>query len=162
MKSAHQNTPFGVVYTRPPSVQSFSHVQLFSTPWITARQASLSITNSQSLLKFMSIESVMPSNHLILCRPLLRLPSIFPSIGVFSNESVLCMRWPKYWSFSFSICPSNEYSGLISFKMGWFDLLAVQVTLKSLPTPQFKSTNSSVFSLLYGIALIHTWLREKP
>ena len=114
------------------SVQSLSHVQLFVTPWTAAHQASLSITNSWSLLKFMSIESVMPSNHLILCRPLLLLPSIFPSIRVFSNESALRMRWPKYWSFSFSINPSNEYSGLISFRMDWLDLLAVQGTLKSL------------------------------
>ena len=122
-------------HARPPSIQfsrSLSHVWLFATPWTAARQASLSITNSQSLLKLMSIESVMPSNHLILCRPLLFLPSIFSSIRVFSNESVLHIRWPKYWSFSFSISPSNEYSGLISFRMGWFDLLAVQGTLKSL------------------------------
>ena len=102
------------------------------TPWITARQASLSITNSWSLLKLTFIESVMPSNHLILCHPLFLLPSIFPSIKVFSNESVLCIRWPKYWSFSFSISPSNEYSGLISFRIEWFDLLAVEGTLKSL------------------------------
>ena len=112
------------------SVQSLSRVWLFATPWTAAHQASLSITNSQSLLKLMSIESVMPSNHL--CRPLLLLPSIFPSIRVFSNESVLCIRWPKYWSFSFSISHSNEYSGLISFRMVWLDLLAVQGTLKSL------------------------------
>ena len=102
-----------------------SHVQLFATPWTAAHQASLSITNSQSLLKLMSIESVMPSNHLILCRPLLLSPSIFPSIRVLSNESVLRIRWPKYWSFSFNISPSNEYSGLISFRMDWLDLLAV-------------------------------------
>ena len=114
------------------SVQSLSHVQLFVTPWTAAHQASLSITNSRSLLKLMSIELVMPSNHLILCRPLLLLPSIFPSIRVFSNESSLCMRWPKYWSFSFSISPSNEHPGLISFRMDWLDLLAVQGTLKSL------------------------------
>jgi len=114
------------------SVQSLSCVQLFSTPWTAARQASLSIINSRSLLKLLSIESVMPSNHLILCRPLLLLPSIFPSIRVFSNESVLHIRWPKYWSFSFSISPSNKYSGLISFRMDWLDLLAVQGTLKSL------------------------------
>ena len=113
-------------------VQSLSPVQLFATPWTAASQASLSITNSQSLLKLMSIESVMPSNHLILCHPLLLLPSIFPSIKIFSNESVLPIRWPKYWSFSFSISPSNEYSGLISFRMDWLDLLAVQGTLKSL------------------------------
>ena len=114
------------------SVQSLSCVQLFVTPWTAARQASLSITNSQSLLKHMSIESVMPSNHLILCRLLLFPPSIFPSIRGFSNESVLHIRWPKYWSFSFSISPSNEYSGLISFWMDWLDLLAVQGTLKNL------------------------------
>ena len=107
------------------SVQSLSCVQLFVTPWTAAHQASLSITNSQSLLILMSSESVMPSNHLILCHPLLLPPSVFPSIRVFSNESVLCIRWPKYWSFSFSICPSNEYSGLISFRMDWLDLLAV-------------------------------------
>ena len=108
------------------SVQSLSHVRLFATPWTAARQAPLSITNSQSLLKLMSIESVMPSNHLILCHPLLLLPSIFPSIRVFSNESVLRIRRPKYWSFSFSISPSNEYSGLISIRMDWLDLLAIQ------------------------------------
>ena len=113
------------------AIQSISFVQLFAIPWTEAHQASLSITNSQSLLKLMSIESVMPSNHLILCRPLL-LPSIFPSIRVFSNESTLNIRWPKYWSFSFSISPSNEYSGLISFRIDWFDLLAVQGTPKSL------------------------------
>ena len=107
------------------SVQLLSHVRLFATPWTAARQASLSITNSQSLLKLMSIESVMPSNHLILCHPLLLLPSIFPSIRVFSNESAFRIRWPKYWSFSFNISPSNEYSGLISFRMDWLDLLAV-------------------------------------
>ena len=106
-----------------PSVQSLSHVRPFATPWSAARQASPSITNSQSLLKPMSIESVMPSNHLIFCRPLLLLPSIFPSISVFSNESALCIRWPKYWSFSLSIRPSNEYSGLISFRWaGWISL----------------------------------------
>ena len=115
------------------SIQSLRCVQLFATPWTAARQASLSITNSQSLLKLMSIESVMPSNHLILCHPLL-LPSIFPSIRVFSNESVLCIRWPKYWSFSFSTSPSNEYSRLISFRMDWLGLLAVQGTLKNLLT----------------------------
>ena len=113
------------------SVQSLSHVQLFATQWTAACQASLSITNARSLFKLMSIESVMPSNYIILCHPLLPL-SIFPSIRVFSNESVLCIRWPKYWSFSFSISPSNEYSGLISFRTDWLDLLAVQGTLKSL------------------------------
>ena len=105
------------------SVQSLSRVQLFATPWTAEHQASLSITNSRSLLKLMSIESVMPSSHLILCRPLFLLPSIFPSIRVFSKEFALCIRWPKYWSFSFSISPSNEYSGLISFRIDWFDLL---------------------------------------
>ena len=110
-----------------------------TTPWTTAQQACLSISSSWSLLKVMTIKSVMPSNHLILCRPLLLLPSIFPSIRVFSNESVLHIRWPKYWSFNFNISSSNEYSRLISFRIDWFDLLAVQGTLKSLPTPQFKS-----------------------
>ena len=114
------------------SVQSLSHVQLFATPYISARQASLSITNSRSSLKLTSIKSVMPSNHLILCHPLLFLPSNFPSIRVFSDESVLHIRWPKYWSFSFNISPSDEYSGLIAFRMDWLDLLAVQGTLKSL------------------------------
>ena len=114
------------------SVQSLSCIWLFETPWTAAHQASLSITNSWSLLKLMSIESVMPSNHLILCRALLLLPSIFPSIRVFSNESALRIWQPKYWSFSFSISPSNEYSGLISFRMDWLDLLAVQGTLESL------------------------------
>ena len=111
-------------------VQSLSHVRLFATPWTAVCQASLTITNSQSLPKLMSIESVMPSNHLILCRPLLLLPAIFPSIRVFSNESALRIRWPEYWSISFS--PSNEYSGQISFRIDWFDLLAIQRTLKSL------------------------------
>ena len=114
------------------SAQSFSGVLLFATPWTAALQASLSITISWSLLKLMSIESVMPSNHLVLCHPLLLLPSIFPSIRVFSHESVLSIRWSKYWSFSFSISPSNEYLGLISFRMDWLDLLAVQGTFKSL------------------------------
>ena len=114
------------------SVQSLSHVQLFATPWIAARQASLSITNSQTSLKLMPIESVMPFSHLILCSPLLLLPPIPPSSRVFSNESTLCIRWPKYWSFSFSISPSNEHPGLISFRIDWLDFLAVQGTLKSL------------------------------
>ena len=119
-----------------------SRVRLFATPWTAARQASLSITNSRSLLKLMSTESVMPSNHLILCCPLLLLPPIFPSIRVFSNESVLRIRWPKDWSFCFSISPSNECSGLISFRMDWLDLLAVQGTLKSLP--QHHSSKTSI------------------
>ena len=125
-------------------LSSFSHVRLFATPWTAAHQASLSFTISQSLLKFMSIESVMPSNHLILCRPFLLLPSIFPSIRVFSKESVLHIRWPKYWSFSFSISPSNDYSGLISFRIDWFDLLAVQGTLKG-----FLLHHSSKASILW-------------
>ena len=124
------------------SVQSLSRVQLFATPWITAHQASLSITNSRTSLRLMSIESVMPSNHLILCRPLLLLPPIPPSIRVFSNESTLPMSWPKYWSFSFSIIPSKEIPGLIS-RMDWLDLLAVQGTLKSLL--QHHSSKASFF-----------------
>ena len=137
------------------SVQSLSHVRLFVTPWTTACQASLSITNSQSLLKFISIESVMPSNHLILCRPLLFPPSIFLSIRVFSNKSVLQIRWPKYWSFSFSISPSSEYSGMISFRMDWLDLLAVQGTLKSLL--QHHSSKASILRLsLQSNSYIHT------
>ena len=135
------------------SVQLLSRVQLVVTPWTAACQASLSITNSRSLPKLMSIKSVMPSNHLILCHPLLFLPSIFPSIRVFSNKSALHIRWPNYWSFSFNISPSNEYSDLISFRMDWLDLLAVQGTLESSPTPQFKSINSSVLSFLYSPTL---------
>ena len=124
-------------------VQSLSHVQLFVVQWTTACHASLSITNSQNLLKLMSIELVMPSNYLILCCPLLFLPSIFPSIRVFSNESALYIRWTKYWSFSFNISPSNEHPGLISFRMDWLDLLAVQGTLKSLL--QHHSSKASIF-----------------
>ena len=124
------------------SVQLLSHVQLFATPWTAAHQASPSITNSQSLLKHVSMELGMPSNHLILCLPLLLLPSVFPSIRVFSKESVLCIRWPKDWIFSFSISPSNEYSGLISFMTDWFDLFAVQGTLKSFP--QHHSSKASI------------------
>ena len=141
------------------SVQSFSHVRLFATLWIAAHQASLSITSSRSLLKFMSIKLVMPSSHLILCCPLLLLPPIPPSIRVFSKESTLHMRWPKYWSFSFSVSPPNDHSGLISFRMDWLDLLAVQGTLKeSSPTLQFKSINFSSQSNSH----IHTWPLEKP
>ena len=132
------------------SVQSLSHAWLFAAPWTAACQAPLSITSSQSLLKLMSIESVMPSNHLILCHPLLLLPAILPSIRIFSNVSVLHIRWPKYWSFSFSISPFHEYSGLISFRIDKFDLLVVQESQESSPTPQFKSINSLVLSLLYG------------
>ena len=128
------------------------------TPWTAAHQASLSVTNSQSLLKCMSIESVMPSNHLILCRPLLLLPSIFPSIRVFSHESVLHTRWPKYWSFSFSISPSNEYSGLISFRINWLDLLTVQGTLKSLL--QHHSSKASILwhSTFFIVQLSHPYM----
>ena len=129
-------------------IQSF---WLFVTPWTAARQASLSFTTSQGLLKLLSIESVMPSNHLILSRPLLLLPSVFPSIRVFSNESVLHIRWPKYWSFNTS--PSNQYSGLISSSIEWLDLLAVQGTLKSSPAPQLESINFSAFSLVYSPTL---------
>ena len=132
------------------SVQLLSRVQLFAIPWTAVCQDSLSITNSQSLPKLMSIESVIPSNHLILSGPLLLLPLIFPSIRVFSNESALHIRWPKYWSFSFSISSSNKHPGLISFRMDWFDLLALQGTLKSSPTPQFKSINSLALSFLYS------------
>ena len=123
------------------------------TPWTAARQAFLSITNSRSLSKSMSVESVMPSNHLILCCPLLLLPSICPSIRVFSNGSALCIRWPKDWSFSFNIRPSNERPGLICFRMDWFDLLAVQGTQESPSSPQFKSINSSALSFLYSPTL---------
>ena len=143
------------------SVQSLSHVPLFVTPLTAALQASLSITNSRRLLKLMSIVSVMPSNHLILWRPLLLLPSIFPRIRVFSKDSLLLIRGPKYWSFSFSISPSSEYSGLISFRMNWLDLLAVQGTLKSLlqytvQKHQFFGTQLSLWSNSH----IHTWLRK--
>ena len=145
------------------SVQSLSRVRLFATPWISALQASPSITNSQSSLKFMPIELVMPSSHLILCRPLLLLPPIPPSIRVFSNESTLCMRWPKYWSFSFSNSPSKEHPGLI-FRMDWLDLLAVQGTLKRV----FSNTTVQKHQF-FGVQLssqfnshIHTWLLEKP
>ena len=140
------------------SVQSLSHVWLSATPWTAACQASLSITNSCSLLKLMSIETVIPSNHLILCHPLLLLPSIFPSIRVFSNESVLCIRWPQYWSFSFIISPSNEYLGLISFRMDWLDLLAVQGTLKSLL--QHHSSKASILqhSGFFTVQLSHPYM----
>ena len=140
------------------SVQSLCRVWLFVTPWTTARQASLSITNSRSPPKPISIESVMPSNHLILCRPLLLLPSIFPSIRVFSSESALCIRQPKYWSFSFSISPSNERSRLISFRMDWLDLLAVQGTLKSLL--QHHSSKASVLrcSAFFIVQLSHPYM----
>jgi len=140
------------------SVQSLSPVQLFATPWTAARQASLSITNSRNPPKPMSIESVMPSNYLILCRPLLLLLSIFPSIRVFSNESALRIRWPKYWSFSFSISPSNEYSGLISFKMDWLDLLAVQGTLKSLLNYHSSKALILQYSVFFTVQLSHPYM----
>ena len=145
-------------HLRFSSVQSLSRVQLFVTPWTVARQASLSITNSWSLLRLMSIESVMPSNHLILCCPLLLLPSIFPSIRVFSNESFLHIRRTKYWSFSFSIGPSNEYSGLISFKMDWLDLLAVQVTLKCLFQHHSSKTSILWCSAFFIVQLSHPYM----
>ena len=140
------------------SVQLLSHVRLFETPWTAAHEASLSVTNSRSLFKLMFIESVMPSNHLILCRPLLFLPSIFPSIRVFSNESVLHISWPKYWSFRFNISPSNEYSELISFRMDWFDLLAVQRTLKSLL--QHHSSKASILrhSAFFIVQLLYPYM----
>ena len=140
------------------SVQWLSRVRLFATPWTAACQASLSITNSQSLPKLMSIELVMPFNHLILCCPLLLLPSIFPSIRIFSNKSILHMRWPKYWSFSFNISPSNEHSGLISFRMDWLDLLAVQGTLKSLL--QHHSSKASILrgSAFFIVQLTHPYM----
>ena len=143
------------IYVTFSSVQSHSHVQLFATPWTAARQASLSITNSQSLLKLMSIESVMTYNHLILCRPLLLPPSIFPSIRVFSNESALRIRWQKYWSFSFNISLSNDYSGPISFRKDWLHLLAVQGNLKSLL--QHPSSTASILqhSTFFTVQLSH-------
>ena len=140
------------------SVQSLSHVQLFAAPWTAACQASLSISKSQSLLKLMSIELMMPSNHLILCQPLLLLPSVFHSIRVFSKESILCIRWPKYCSFSFNTSPSNEYSGLISFRMDWLDLLADQGTLKSLL--QHHSSKASILwrSAFFTVQLSHPYM----
>ena len=140
------------------SVQSLSHVRLFATPGTSAHQASLSITTSRSLPKLMSIDSVMPSNHLILCTPLLLLPLIFPSISVFSNESALRIRWPKYWSFSFNISPSNKHPGLISFRMDWLDLLAVQGTLKSFL--QHHSSKASILwhSAFFTVQLSHPYM----
>ena len=140
------------------SVQSYSHIRFFATPWTAACQASLLVTNSQSLLKLMSIEFVMPSNHLILCCPLIPLPSIFPSIRVFSNESVLPIGWPEYWSFSFSISPSNDYSRLISFRIDWLDLLAVQGTLKNLL--QLHSSKASILqcSAFFIVQISHPYM----
>ena len=145
-----------VVFSQSNSVQLLSRVRLFVTPWAAAGQASLSITNSRSLLKLMSIESVMPSSHFILCCPLL-LPSIFPSIRVFSNASALRIRWPKYWSFSFSNSPSNEHPGLISFRMGWLDLLAVQGTLKSLLQHHSSKASILLCSAFFTVQLSHLY-----
>ena len=148
---------YGCTASQFSSVQSLSRVWLFATPWIAARQASLSITNTRSSLKLMSIESVMPSIHLILCCPLLLLPPIPPSISIFSNESTLCIRWPKYWSFSFSISPSKEHPELISFRMDWLDLLVVQGTLKSLL--QHHSSKASILwhSAFFTVQLLHPY-----
>ena len=140
------------------SVQLLSRVRLFATPWIAAHQASLSIPNSQSSLRLTSIESVMPSSHLILCHPLLLLPPIPPSIRVFSNESALRIRWPKYWSFSFSICPSNEHPGLISFRMDWLDLLAAQGTLKSLLRHHSSKALILQCSAFFTVQLSHPYM----
>jgi len=156
-----QTSCVGSIQGHFSSVQLLSRVQLFATPWTTAHQAFLSITNSRSLLKFISIESVMPSNHPTLCRPLLLLPSIIPSIRVFSGESVLHIKWPKYWSFSFNISPSSEFSGLISFRMDWLDLLAVQGTLKSLL--QHHSSKGSVLqcSAFFIVQLSHPYMTTR-
>ena len=142
----------------PQSVQLLSHVWLFVTPWTAAHQVSLSITNSQGLLKLVSIDSVMPYNYLILCHPLLLLLSIFPCIRVFSNKSVLCYRWPKYWSFSFNIRPSNEHSGLISFRMNWLDLLAVQGTLKNLLQHHSSKPYVLQCSAFFKVQLSHPYM----
>ena len=145
------------IYVFKISVQLLSYVQLFAIPWTVAHQASLSITSSWNLLKLMSIRLVMPSNHLF-CQPLLLLPSVFPSIRVFANESVLHIRCPKYWSFSFSICPSNEYSGLISYRIGWFDLLTVQVTLKSLLQHHTSKASIIQHSAFFMVQLSHPYM----
>ena len=159
-RQIEENILFSCFWIR--SVQLLSRVQIFVTPWTTAHQASLSITNSWSPPKPMSIELVMPSHHLVFCHPLLLLPSIFPSIRVFVNESVLGIRWPKYWSFNFNISPSSEHPGLISFRKDWFDLLAVQGILKSLL--QHHSSKTSFGALLSSESNSHilTWLLEKP
>ena len=145
------------------SVQLLSHVQLFATPWTAARQASLSIPNSRSLFKLVPIESVMPSSHLILCHPLPLLPPIPPSIRIFFSESTLLMRWPNYWSFSFSISPSSEHPGLISFRMDWLGLLAVQGALKSLPQHHISKASILRRSALFTVQLSHPYMTtEKP
>ena len=162
MAKKHVKTCSTLLIIQFSSVQSLSRVQLFATPWIAARQASLSITNSRSSPRLTSIDSVMPSSHLILCRPLLLLPPIPPTIRVFSNESTLHMRWPKYWSFSFSIIPSKEIPGVISFRMHWLDLFEVQGTLKSLL--QHHSSKASILrrSAFFTVQLSCTWPLEKP
>ena len=147
-----------IIHQEVQSVQSLSRVWLFLTPWITALQDFLSITNSQSLPKLMCIESVMPSHYLILCRPLLLLPPIPPSIRVFSNESTLCMMWPKYWSFSFSISPSNEHPGRVSFRMDWLDLLAVQGTIKSLLQHHSSKASTLWRSAFFTVQLSHPYM----
>ena len=158
----HLHPPGGfkekILQTIITSVQLLSHVQLFVTPWTAAHQASRSITNSQSLLKLRSVESVVPSNHLILCRPLLLQPSIFPRIRVFSNESVLPFRWPKYWSFSFSIRPSDKYSGPISFRIDWFEFYAIQGTLKSLLQHQHLKASVLKHSAFFMVQLSHLYM----
>ena len=156
----HDWVAFTFTFIQFSSFQLLSHVWPFATPWTAACQASLSITNSRSLLKLMSIESVMPFDHLILCHPLLLLPSNFPSIRVFSNESVLRIRWPKYWSFSFNISPSNEHSGLISFGMDWLDLLAVSRVFSNTTVQKHQFFNTQLY--LQSNSHIHTWLLEKP
>ena len=159
-----ESCPFNIPFTYikslyvHSSVQLLSHIGLFATPWTAARLASLSITNSHSLVKLMLIESVMPSNYLILCCPLLLLPSIFPSIRLFSNESVLRIGWPNYWSFSFNISPSNEYPGLISFRMDWLDLLAVQGTLKSLIQHHSSKALTLQCSAIFIVQLSHPYM----
>ena len=149
---------FHLTLVRISSVQSLSSAQLFATPWITARQVSLPITNTQCPPKPMYFESVMPSNHLILCHPLLLLPSIFPSIMVFSNESALRMRWPKYWSFSFNISPSNEHPGMNTFSIDWLDLLAVQGTLKSLLQHHSSKASILLHSAFFKVQLSHPYM----
>ena len=140
------------------SVRSLSHIRLFATPWTAARQVSLSLTNSRNLLRLISIESVMPSNHLVLCHPLFVPPSIFPSIRVFSNESLLRIRWPKYWSFNLNISPSNEHPGLISFRMDWLDLLAIQGTLKSLLQHYSSKASILLCSAFFIVQLSHPYM----
>ena len=152
------NEPLNIIVIQFNSVQSLSRVWLFATPWTTACQASLSITNSWSSPKPMSIVSVMPSSHLILCRPLLLLPSIFPNVRVFSNESALHIRWPKYWSFSFNISPSNEHPGLVSFRMDWLDLLAVQGTLTSLLQHHSSKASILLCSTFFIVQLSHPYM----